>query len=156
MKKCEKCNKTIFSGKLCKNCLWLAEQNILSSPSTQKIYMDQFNQENMLISYYANIMHGYILSLEFMYKDLEYLPKYKNQIEPSNFEEAKKMMHINFKNKIEEIKKEKIKMFSKTGEVKYFTALVGLEEDIKDTIKLFPEFEKDLNYDDLEQIINRS
>ena len=154
MKKCEKCNKTILSGRICKNCYHKLELSIRTAPATQKLYMDQFAQENMLIGYYTNIIDSYIMVLEYMYKDLEYLPVYKDQIEPNNFEDAKKIYKNKLRLKVEKIKRDKIKPFEKTGEVKYLTAIVGLEEDIKDTLKIFPQYKEELRYDDLEKIIN--
>lgn len=154
MKKCEKCNKNIFSGRICKNCKHNLELGIKLAPSTQKFYMEEFNKENMLIGYYTNIIDSYIMILEYMYNDLEYLPEYKNQIEPDNFEDAKKIYKNKLKLKVEEIKQEKIKPFAKTGEVKYLTAIIGLVEDIKDTLKIFPQYKEELVYEDLEKIIN--
>lgn len=154
MKKCEICNKTILKGRICKNCHHKLVIGLRIAPSTQKIYMEQFNQENMLVGYYVNIIDSYIDILEYMYKNLEYLPEYRNQIEPNNFEDAKKIYKNKLKMKVEQIKQDKIKPFAKTGEVKCLTAIIGLEEDIKDTLKIYPQYKNELTYEDLEKIIN--
>lgn len=155
MKKCERCNKIILIGRLCKNCLQNCDMNIRMAPLAQKIYMEEFDKDNMIVCHYANIIDSYMMSLKKMYDDMEYLPKYKSQITPNNYKDAEKICRAKLKNKIDAIKKEKIKPLAKTGEVKYFTAIVGLEEDIKDTIKLFPQFREELDYSDLEKIIDK-
>lgn len=155
MRKCEKCKKNILFGKICSTCKQHIIWDLQYAPKRQEFYNEQFDKENMLIGYYANIISSYIDIIWFMYKDLEYVPEYKNQIEPNNFEEAKKIYINKLKYKVDKIKQEKIKLLEQTGEVKYYTALVGLEEDIKDTIKTFPEFKNILKYDDLEKILNQ-
>lgn len=155
MNKCKKCGRTIFKGKICKECHHHLELSVRLAPSTLKQYMENFEKKNMLIGYYANIIDSYILYLECLYNDLEYVPEYKNKIFPNNFEDAKIIYKNKLKDKVESIKQEKIKQLNKTGEVKYLTAIIGLEEDIKDTLKVFPQYKEELKYDDLEEITNR-
>lgn len=155
-RRCEICNEKIFFGKLCNYCKQTSLYNIKYAPLSQKIFMDNFAKENMLISYYADIIEGYLLSLENLYRDLEYNQQYKNMIEPNNFKGALKIYKDKLNRKLYGIKVNKIKLLEDTGEVKYFTAIVGLEEDIKDTIKSHPYFQDILKYDDLEKIIEQN
>ena len=156
MNRCKKCNKRIFCGSICSNCLRLCELNIRTMPLSQQTHLDLLNRDNMPTNYYVGIIDGFLIALKNMYDDLEYVPKYKEQIEPNNFKEAEILMRQKLKNRIEEIKQEKISWFNSTGEIKFLSAIIGLEEDIKDTIKEYPQYKRELNYDDLEEIIKRS
>lgn len=156
MNRCKKCNKRIFYGSICSNCLRLCELNIRTMPLSQQTHLDLLSKDNMPINYYVGVIDGFLIALKNMYDDLEYVPKYKEQIEPNNFKEAEILMRQKLKNRIEEIKQEKISWLNNTGEIKFLTAIIGLEEDIKDTIKEYPQYKNELNYDDLEKIIKRS
>lgn len=156
MNRCKKCNKRIFNGFICSNCLRLCELNIRTMPLSQQTHLDLLNRDNMPTNYYVGIIDGFLIALKNMYDDLEYVPKYKEQIEPNNFKEVEILMRQKLKNRIEEIKQEKISWFNNTGEIKFLSVIIGLEEDIKDTIKEYPQYKRELNYDDLEEIIKRS
>lgn len=124
-----------------------------SACDTLEFHKKELENPNTDIVTCANITDGILLIFESLYEILPYI-KDEFEIEPDNFEDFKQIYLNNLKTIVEERKKEILDKYKKTGQLRYYSQLVNLNDDIKKAKKIFYAFKDYLINDDLEKIIS--
>ena len=119
---------------------------------TLENHHQKLENENTNISVCVNIIDGLLLIFEELYKITPYIKK-EFEINPDNYEEFKELELNKLDIIIKERKNKIIKKYNETGQVRYYTQLVNLNDEIKEAQKTFPEYKKYLENKDIEKII---
>lgn len=124
-----------------------------SAFDTLEFHKKELENPNTDIVTCANIIDGILLIFESLYEILPYI-KNEVDIEPDNYDDFRNMYLNNLKLIVEERKQKIIEKYNKTGQLRYYSQLVNLNDDIKKAKKIFYAFKDYLINDDLEKIIS--
>lgn len=124
-----------------------------SANESLEFYMKQFKDKNKTISECTNIIDAILIIFEELYKITPYI-KNEFEIDPNNFEDFKIMYLNKLRDLIDDRKQEILEKYNKSGELRYYSQLVNLNDEIKQAQKSFPEYSDYLKNDDIEKIIS--
>lgn len=124
-----------------------------SACNTLEIHNKTLENKNTTITECANIIDGLLLIFEDLYKITPYI-KREFKIEPDNYQDFKKLYLNKLRSIVFNRKKEIIDKYESTGELRYYSQLINLNDDIKSAKELFYDYKDYLKNDDLEKIIS--
>lgn len=124
-----------------------------SAINLMNIRNEELENNNLDIVQCANIIDGLIMVFDELYKITPFI-KNEFDIQPDNIEDFKKLYGNKLRSIIYDKKQETLEKYNKTGQLRYYSQLVNLNDEIINAKKLFPEFIEYLNNDDLEKIIS--
>ena len=124
-----------------------------SAINLMDIRNEELENNNLDIVQCANIIDGLIMVFDELYKITPFI-KNKFDIQPDNIEDFKELYGNKLRSIIYNKKQEILEKYNKTGQLRYYSQLVNLNDEIINAKKLFPEFIEYLNNDDLEKIIS--
>lgn len=124
-----------------------------SAINLMNIRNEELENNNLDIVQCANIIDGLIMVFDELYKITPFI-KNEFDIQPDNIEDFKELYGNKLRSIIYDKKQETLEKYNKTGQLRYYSQLVNLNDEIINAKKLFPEFIEYLNNDDLEKIIS--
>ena len=140
----------LFSKGLSQKDKYLAQAN--SAINLMNFY-DKELKGNISIEQCTNMISSLTVVFEELYKITPFI-KNEFDIQPDNIEDFKKLYGNKLRSIVYDKKQEILEKYNKTGQLRYYSQLVNLNDEIINSKKLFPEFIEYLDNDDLEKIIS--
>lgn len=155
MKRCLRCNKIIFKGKLCNACTNLAKLYIDTLASKlNKINADITKGYKKLHPYFSRYQILLDTAEEF-YKTAELI---SSQIEmsPQTYKQYKNNVHQMVVDMLTKKQQSLFYKFAETGEVRFIKDMVKLRDEMLDIKIDFPQFKEFIDINELQKVIDKT